>query len=246
MHITAVKVYRDTKNFFQYQLFNILLIAMLCSLITILINYFFSPNINQLFVFNEGDTLDYTSIFDRIQKMNLEQHKVILKIAFVGTFSFLIGHVMLISSTILLIMIVSSKNYINLSNVIKFFSIITPKLLLLVFFIMLTVQTGFMILLFPGIICIIIFSLSPIILIIEQISVVKSIENSIKLVFTNIKLVFPAVALWFILKLILIIIIAFLYNILPIDLLTIIFNTINYLILSILIIYLTRLYAFLN
>lgn len=246
MNITAGKIYRDTKNFFRYHLLNVLLISILCSFITILINYFFTPNLNQLFILIQNDSMNYNSIFDRIHKMNTEQHKILLSIAFAGTFSSLVGNVFLINSILTLIIIVIYKELKNFLDIVKFFFKIIPKLLMLICFITLAVQLGFMILLFPGIIIIMLLSLSSIILVIRKTSIFDSIHKSVILAFNNIKLIAPAIIAWLLVKMLLIILMSFLYSILSDNLLSVTFNMISYLVLSMLIIYLTRLYLLLN
>lgn len=242
MYITAVKLYRDTKNFFRYQIVNILLLSIICTFLNMALNYLFMPNMDEINNLKEFSIENsYGSIIDRIKKMDFYQHKIILHIAFSGILSSLIGNLLLISG-VLIIISKFSKKHKKFFNVYVNIIYVLPKLFLLLLFITLLVQFGFMFFFLPGIFFITMLSVSPIILLVEKNSIIESIKNSINVVYYNINLVCPAIIFWIFFKILILILISITYTIIPIHLASIIYNAINYCCLSILVIYLSRLY----
>ncbi|UAJ65858.1 YciC family protein [Candidatus Schneideria nysicola] len=251
MSTSPIKVkilYRDVINFFYNQLSTILLIVCFSTLINIILEYIFTlyqenPLTTILNNIDLKKTTTLFSVINSIQQLPIEQQRIIFKTSILTTFSYLISNVILISS--LLIMIRQFSNY-NPISAFQALILSIPKLsnlFVLIFFTTLIIQIGFLLAILPGIILTITFCLAPIILINDNIGIVQSMYISVKIALANIRLITPAILIWFILKVIILISIKITILLsLPSLYKSFIFIGINNIILSLLLIYLYRLY----
>lgn len=243
MSITAVSLYRDTKNFFHHQLATIILMALVTSFITVLIGHVLLLATDPLLIpdlKNKGGNL-----FETLQNMSPDQQRILLRISAASIIATLTGHVLLLGGMLCLIPAASAGK--NLSALTAMGSAIPllPRLLLLIFSMTLIIQLGFIGYIVPGIILSILLSLSPVILTTEKSGVIAAMRSSFRLAKKNIRLVAPAVSVWLLIKL-LISLLAVKSTFLPATATAVIFTAVSHLASAVLIIFLSRLYMLLR
>ncbi len=245
MSITASSLYRDTGNFLRHQLITIFLMALLTSFITVIIGLALTPAAEQMSILSVGESGSTLSLFEMVQNMTPEQQHVLLRASAAGTVASLVGNTLLLGGMLYLIPLVSSGQRVSALRAIGASAPLLPRLLLLTFLITLIAQLGFMALLIPGVALCILLSLSPVILATEKKGVFSAIRASIRLVWRQAKIVAPAVILWLLAKIILLLL-ASSFTVLPANVASVLLNAISNLVSAILIIYLFRLYMLLR
>jgi len=245
MSITAGSLYRDTGNFFRHQLVTITLMALLTSFITMMLGKAFTPDADQMQILGDGAAGSAGSLMEMIQNMSPEQQKVLLKASAAGTFASLVGNVLLLGGMLCLIPMVSSGQRVSALRAIGASAPLLPRLLLLTFLMTLVIQLGFMVLVVPGVLLAVTLALSPMIMNTEKIGVFAAMRTSVRLGWSQMKLVAPAVDLWIVAKLVVLLLASSLLW-LPPDVASVLLNAISNLISAILIIYLSRLYMLLR
>lgn len=243
MFITDSYLHRDIKIFLQNQFYNILLICILVSLITSIISYIMIPE----FYFDELPNLNKKNILlgeliNSIQNMNFRQKKILLRTTLGGICFSVINYSVLLGIILNLIKQFFLKNKINSIIDLLYLSLLNfVNLAILVLITTFFIQIGFLIFIIPGFLLILLFSLSPCILVIEKNKIFYSIYNSIILLKKNIKLIFPVIFFWIITKFVFIFLIvslkSFSFNGIFIG-----YHIINNFMLSILVIYLSKIF----
>ncbi|WJV64510.1 YciC family protein [Pectobacteriaceae bacterium C52] len=249
MPITASTLYRDTMYFARNQFASILMLALSAALITVVINHVFTPDSDQLQLL-DSDSLNLSSVnqpglSELIQQMTPEQQLVLLKASAAGTFASLVGNALLTGGVLMLIQMVSAGARTSALRAIGAAAPLLPKLLLLLLICTLLIQVGVLLVIVPGILLAIALSLSPIIAISEKRGILFSMRASSKLAFANLRITAPAVMLWLIVKVILLLLVAKMPMVSPTALAVIINGASNF-ISALLLIYLFRLYMLLR
>lgn len=249
MPITASTLYRDTMNFTRNQFVSILLLSLLASLITVVLGHLFTPGSEQLQILNDSN-IDLSAgeqlgLSDLIQQMSPEQQVILLKASAAGTFSSLVGNTLLVGGLLLLIQMVSAGTPTSALRAIGASLPILPRLLLLILICTLLVQLGMLFLIVPGVLLAIALSLSPVISATEKHGIFASMRYSSKLVFANFRITAPAVLLWLVAKVVLLLLVARLPLAAP-TVMAIVINGLSNFISALLLIYLFRLYMLLR
>ncbi|MCV2525741.1 MAG: YciC family protein [Candidatus Lightella neohaematopini] len=243
---TLRSIHFNVINFIRNQFYNIMMLVLVVSILNTLISYILISFNEKLLLSNIIVKHGNLNLHQFIQQLSLEQQYLLLKVSIVNTITNLINNILIISGILTIIKILKYNSKEQIKKIL--FSLLIkklPKLIVLIFLLTIIIQFG-LLLIIPGIILMIVLSFSPIILFINKISISKSIYNSIIISINNFKLVYPIIILWFVIKIILLMMITKLIFITPSLATNIILNIINNLLLSILIIYIFRLYLFLN
>jgi len=200
MPITASTLYRDSYNFLRNQLGSVVLISLLTAFIAVILNHAFSPDSDQISLLNASiNDLNQTSgisMFQAMQQMSPEQQMLILKKSASGTFSSLVGNILLIGGIMTLIRLVSQGTRTSALRCIGLSAPVLPRLALLMIIVSFLTSFGFVLLIAPGVILMIVLSLSPVITVSDNIGIFKSIKISAKLAFSNARLLVPAIMMW--------------------------------------------------
>ncbi|WP_409307825.1 YciC family protein [Pectobacterium sp. B1J-3] len=249
MPITANTLYRDTMNFTRNQFLSILLMALLTAFITVIMNHAMSPSREALQIL-QSTSSDLSSsvelgMAELIQQMTHEQKIVLLKALSADTFSALAGNTLLTGGILMLIQMVSAGNRTSALRAIGASAPFLPRLFLLVLLCTLLIQLGMLFLVIPGILLAIALSLSPIIAVTEKCGVFSAIKASSTLAYNNFKTTAPAVILWILAKIAILLLVTKLPMFSP-TVSAVILNGMSNLVSAILMIYLFRLYMLLR
>ncbi|ACS85731.1 YciC family protein [Musicola paradisiaca] len=245
MPITASRLYRDTLNFTRNQFLSILLLSLLTAFIAVFLGYAFMPGSEQLQMLSNSNidlsAIERPDIGDIIQQMSPEQQWVLLRASAAGTFSSLLGNAVLTGAMLILLHIVSAGQHTSALRAISASVPFLPRLFGLMLVCTLLIQLGMLLLVVPGILLAIAFSLSPIIAVTEKSGVFASMRASSKLAFAHFRLTTPAIILWLLVKVAVLMLIARLPTMSP-TAMAIILNGISNLLSAMLLVYLFRLY----
>lgn len=241
MFITNNQLYYDTFNFFYHKIKLILTISIISALITSNIDYYIVPDIKNIYMFCINKSNNTHSLINMVQEITPEQQTVLFKYSIIRSITSLIGNTFLIFSIVMLVNLTASKKLVNYNILYKEFLFVLPHLFLLILLVTCIVQFGFILLVIPGVLCCILLSLSPIILITEKVNLLTAIKKSSKITYNYIRILSPSIVIWLFSKFLLLTLDAIL-NILPGNFFIVILNTLINLITCTLIIYLYRFY----
>ncbi|AIJ09951.1 MULTISPECIES: YciC family protein [Edwardsiella] len=246
MPITARSLYRDSVNFFRHQLTPIVLLALLTAFISVMLNQALSPSAQAISQLSSGDGVSAArGLQEMIRQMTPEQQMTLLKVSAASSFSVLIGNVLLLGGMLTLIPQASTGVRLSALRAIGLSAPMLPRLLLLMLLCTLMVQLGITLFILPGIILAVGLALSPMIMTTERCGVIAAIRSSFRLSFASVRLISPAILLWMLMKLVLLLLVDTLAALHP-SLGMVIMGTLSNLISVGLIIYLSRLYMLLR
>ncbi|UVK79002.1 MAG: putative inner membrane protein [Sodalis sp. Ffu] len=245
--IMVSTLYRDMRNFFRNQFGSIILLALLTALISVVLGHVLSPENEQSIALGGSAEMGNTAgmTFQQIVgQMSVDQQRILLKASVAGTFASLVGNVLLASGLLTMIRLVSNHQPVSVLLSIGLSAPLLPRLLLLIFLTTLLVQLGLLLLL-PGVLLAIAFSLAPIIATSDNLGAIKSMRLSSKLAYANIRLIAPAVLFWLLAKAVVLLLamqFTMVSNLVSAVLLSVLSNLIS----ALLLIYLYRLYMLLR
>lgn len=249
MPITANILYRDSFNFFRNQLLSILMLALLTAFISVLLNQILGANAEMFKILiatkDHFATAASMGIQEFIHQIPLQQQLILLKASAAATFSALVGNTLLIGGVLTLLRLVSQGERTSALRVIGSAALTLPRLMLLLFICSLMIQLGLRLLVVPGVIMAIGFSLASIITMTDKKGVFASIKLSCRLAFANVRVIVPAMVLWLVAKLLLL----FAFSHLPLltpNTSNLVISALSNLISALLLIYLFRLYILLR
>lgn len=249
MPITANALYRDSFNFFRNQVASILMLALLTAFISVLLNQVFSPGAEQMKILTatEGNFAASAGMGfqEIIQQMTPEQQMMLLKVSAAATLSALVGNVLLVGGMLTLISQVSQGQRTSALRAIGLSAPELPRLLILLFICTLLIQLGLTLLVVPGVIMAIAFSLAPVITSADKKGVFASIKFSCKLAFGNARVIVPAMMLWLAAKLLVLLMVSHLSVLTP-NVANVVLTALSNLVSALLLIYLFRLYMLLR
>ncbi|KYP97519.1 hypothetical protein BG74_02330 [Sodalis-like endosymbiont of Proechinophthirus fluctus] len=247
MPIMASTLYRDMLNFSRNQFASIVLLALLTALISIVLGHALSPGSEQLMTMNDGTYMgdtDGMSLQQLVQQMSVEQQRMLLQASTAGTLASLVGNVLLVGGLLTMIRLVSSRQPVSVLRAIGLSAPLLPRLLLLIFLTTLLVQIGLLIIV-PGILMAIAFSLAPVIATSDNLGAIKSMRLSASLAFANLRLLAPAVLFWLLAKAA-VLLLATQFTLVSSLVAAVLLNCLSNLISALLLIYLYRLYMLLQ
>lgn len=189
----------ETWNFIQSYYVDLIKLILIITAIQISVDYFCISKIFEFIFINNYPNISMQEIFNYLS-IN-QRHTLIQACIINNIFKIFINAILCVSILTMLKLITNNTICrFDLFDLVKPSILFFPKLLLLIFYNTLFIQLGLLLVLIPGIIIAILTSLSMIILIHENTSVIESIYKSIKISFFNINLIAPIILLWFLIK----------------------------------------------
>lgn len=245
MPIMASTLSRDMMIFFRYQFSSIVLLALLTTLISVVIGYLLSPGSEELMTLSDGiymGNLADMNLQELIRQMSIEQRRVLLQASAAGTLASLVGNVLLAGGLLTMIRLVSNRQSVSVLRAISLSTPLLPRLLLLIFLSTSLIQLGMLLIIVPGILLAIAFSLAPVIIAAsDNLGVIKSMRISASLAIANLRLLAPAVLFWLLAKAA-VLMLATQFTLGSSLITTVLLNGLSNLISALLLIYLYRLY----
>lgn len=209
MKITIKKLCQDTYNFIYNNHIDILILILITIMIHISLNYIMFPKKEELTYIND---FIHSHTHNALQTLSTDQQYILIKLFIANNIPKFISNTFLLSNilTMLYFSSIPKTNLpLNILQITKSSISIFPKLLIFIFFITLFIEIGLMFAIIPGISLAIITSLTPIITITENISIIKAMRISAKLSLSNIYFIAPIISFWFATKIIITLVIIY-------------------------------------
>lgn len=241
MSLTANQSYRDAAQQFKQHFKPLILISLLSAFVTVLLLKTFLPSTDPLSDFlQSGESTD--SLFALIKDMSDDQRSVLMHISAVMTFSALIGNTLLVGGVLKYLSAAAQGQATSAIRAIGASAPVWPRLLIQTFLLTTIVQLGFYVLIVPGVVLMVLFSLSPVLLLENDRGLLKTMKQSVPLVWKNIRLIAPAVIAWFVVRIALTFIFGS-FGLMPNSLILLLSNVLAHLTSALLLIYLYRITA---
>lgn len=231
----------DVFYFFKKQILNIMILCIFCAFMSVIAQYIIGPNINELYCIYQINYLEKSSLLLFLKSITLDQKKILLHILCSKMILKLINITFFYSLMLCFIKNIIFLKIKDLYQIIKNSFLLIPKLLPLIFFIFFILKISFIFFEISSIIFCVLFSLTPMIFFIEKKNLLESLKKSIKISWSNLYIILFPMVVYFFLQFFIKNIVYFLH-ILPIYISIFIFNFLNNINLSLIIIYLCRFY----
>ncbi|UDG80753.1 hypothetical protein GFV14_00228 [Candidatus Hartigia pinicola] len=200
MSIAINSLISDSINFFKNQLVDILTLVFLATATSVVIYSIMIPNTLMISVlFNAQATLidaGSSGLQDWVQSLSEEDKSNILRVSFGLIFSIIVGSLILICGILSYMFRLSHGEKITGIQALLASSSKAPSMLLLLIVCSLLVQLGITIMVLPGILLAIGFSLAPAILMRENTNPFSAMSKSWSIAYNNWRSVLPMVLIW--------------------------------------------------
>ncbi|WP_331828149.1 YciC family protein [Candidatus Blochmannia sp. SNP] len=237
-----IKLSRDVFHFIHNYCTDITILILITTLIQVCLDYVLLPKQEELIFMNNFIGIGLRNV---IKELSADQQYILFKLSAANGISKMLSSTFLFGSILTMLHLISTTNknnqHLNIGNIITSTILIFPKFLLLIFYTTLFVQLGLMTAIIPGILLAIIISLTPVIIITDNLPIMESICLSIKISSRNFHLITPPILLWFLIKTMLILILFHHYDY-WICITKILVNSLSNALSVIILIYLYRLY----
>lgn len=196
-----IKLSRDVLHFIHNYYTDIIILILITTLIQICLDYILLPKQEELVFMNNFIGIGLHNV---IKELSVDQQYILFRLSAAHSISKILSSTFLCGSILTMLHLISTTNksnqHLNIGNIITSAILIFPKFLLLIFCTTLFIQLGLMIAIILGIILAIIISLTPIIVIIDNLPIVKAMCLSIKTSYRNFHIITPPILLWFLIK----------------------------------------------
>nr|WP_314267809.1 YciC family protein [uncultured Moellerella sp.] len=200
MSITANSLIRDSINFFKNQLSGLLTISLLAAVVSVVIYYLMIPNkemINMVFeAQNQMAESGNAGLQAWIQTLTDQDKNSILRVALGLILSITIGSLVLVCGTLSYIHALSKGESVSATQALLQSAGKLPGMFILLLVCSLLVQLGTAVMVLPGVILAIGFSLAPVIMITERVNPFGAMVRSWRLAYSNWRVVLPMILIW--------------------------------------------------
>lgn len=243
MSIMVNSLISDSFNFFKNQLGGLFILSFISATISLILYYFLVPFDEMAAILKTiGDHNDSPSLLAWVSQLSEEEKVIMMRVSLLSLFAIFVGLILLISSIVVYLLEISTGNNVSALQAFMLSLRVLPNMLLLLIICTIIIYFGFVLLILPGIILTIGFSLSPIILITtKNIMPLQAISQSCKIAFSHWWLILSILLIWLVLQILLTILLGQ-FRFLPSIMNNIVSFTLNNLLTSFTLIYFFRLY----
>ncbi|ELX8378089.1 YciC family protein [Providencia vermicola] len=200
MSISANSLINNSVNFFKNQLGGLFTIVLLATVVSVVIYAIMVPNAHMLAVlYNaQAQLIDSgnSGLQNWVQDLSEEDKSSILRVSFGLILSVTFGSLILICGVLSYIAGLSRGEDITATQALSASLPKAPSMFLLLVVCSLLVQLGITIMLIPGIVLAIGFSLAPAVLMSENVNPFSAMGKSWKMAYANWRVVLPMVLIW--------------------------------------------------
>ncbi|MEX6158074.1 YciC family protein [Providencia manganoxydans] len=200
MSISANSLISDSINFFKNQLGGLSTIVLLATVVSVIIYSMMIPSAQMISVLVDAQAqfikAGNSGLQDWVQGLSEEEKSSILRVSFGLILSVTFGSLILICGVLAYIAGLSCGEDMTGTQALLASLPKAPSMFLLLVVCSLLVQLGTTIMVFPGIILAIGFSLAPAILISENVNPFNAMGKSWKMAYANWRLALPMVLIW--------------------------------------------------
>ncbi|VAX76511.1 YciC family protein [Buchnera aphidicola] len=186
-------IVHDARKFFHENIINILMLSIFSALISVAIQKFFSINITELLILYNNHYYKSLPLKKIIMDMQLDQKKIVFYMKYINIICIIFSHAFLCTSIKYLIKsfplsFLKKSSYIIMKTL-KYFFLLMP----IIWLKLTLIEIGSNFFIIFNLIVHILFSLSPIICLIEKKNILDSLHNSLIISWKYIYVITPAV-----------------------------------------------------